>query len=290
MRRRVIVIYNPIAGYFSARRFARILKHVSALGATVTVRRTARPGDAERIAGEVDRDVCDVLVSAGGDGTLNEIVNGLKDWSLPLAVMPIGTANVLAAEISMPRSARAIARTIVSGRLERVSLGVANGRRFVMMAGVGFDAHLVAQVDPKAKRLFGQLVYVAELLTGMFRFPYRRYRVVVDGARFEATSIVVANGHYYGGRFCCSRTACINDASLDVCLFLGKGPLSVVRYAFAIALGRLEALHDVKIVRGFDITIEGDAIEPVQCDGDVACALPLRVHPTGTNFTFVVGC
>ncbi|MBK8909386.1 MAG: acylglycerol kinase family protein [Rhodospirillales bacterium] len=106
MRRRVIVIYNPIAGYFSARRFARILKHVSALGATVTVRRTTRPGDAERMAGEVDRDVCDVLVAAGGDGTLNEIVNGLKDLSLPLAVMPIGTANVLAAEIRMPERSR----------------------------------------------------------------------------------------------------------------------------------------------------------------------------------------
>ncbi|MCW5699013.1 MAG: diacylglycerol kinase family lipid kinase [Rhodospirillales bacterium] len=288
-RRRVLIIYNPVAGYFSRRRFTRVLKHLSEFGATITVRRTEHQGDAERIAAEASSDAFDVLVAAGGDGTFNEVVNGLRDRSVPLAVLPLGTANVLAAEVNMPKRSRAIARTIVSGTLQRVSLGVANGRRFVMMAGVGFDAHLVAHVDPAAKRLFGQMVYVAELLIGMFRFPYQRYRVVVDGQAYAATSIVIANGHYYGGRFSCAPKARLDQANLEVCLFLGSGPWSVVRYGVALALGRLEQLHDFRIVRGVDVAIEGIGTEPVQCDGDVTGHLPLHVHPTGTTFQFVVG-
>ena len=105
LRRRVLMIYNPTAGMGSGRRLARVLKCLLRLGAVVTVRRTARRGDAERFASEASPALFDVIAAAGGDGTINEVINGLAGSGLPLAVIPLGTANVLAAEIGVPRRA-----------------------------------------------------------------------------------------------------------------------------------------------------------------------------------------
>jgi YegS/Rv2252/BmrU family lipid kinase len=288
-RNRVLVIYNPTAGFFSARRFDRVLRRLTALGAKISVRRTVDAGDAERIVADTELERFDVVVAAGGDGTVNEVVNGLADAQVPLAVLPLGTANVLALEIAMPDSADAIARTIVSGPVVPVSLGVANGRRFIMMAGVGFDAHLVARIDPRAKRIFGRLVYLVELLVGMFRFRRHRYRVRIDGHTYDAASVVIANGRHYGGTFTCATAADIRDPTLDVCLFLHSGPWNVIRYAVALALGRLNRLADFRIVRGREVVVEGSRGEPVQCDGDIAAALPLHASPSVDRLMLVFG-
>lgn len=274
-RRRVLIICNPAAGSGSAKRLARVIKHLALLGALTTVRRTSAPGDAERLAREAAGERFDVVVAAGGDGTINEVVNGLAGSDMPLAVIPLGTANVLAAEIRLPTTAHAIAETIVSGPAQAVCVGIANGRRFVMMAGVGFDAYLVAHLNPWLKRQLGKLSFVVEGMVALFRFPYRRYRVTVDDRQYEAASVVVANGHYYGGRFTCAPDASLDVDWFEVCLFLRSGPLAVLRYGLAMALGRLHRLSDVRIVRGRRVIVEGATSEPVQCDGEVGGHLPL---------------
>jgi diacylglycerol kinase family enzyme len=186
-------------------------------------------------------------------------------------------------------TSRGIARTLVFGPERRVNVGLVNGRRFLMMAGVGFDAHVVARVSPRVKRLLGRMTYVFELLQGLFRFPYRRYRVTIDGRSWDAASVVVANGHFYGGRFTVAPQARLDDPHLDVCLFLGSGPWNVVRYGLALLLGRLDRLADVCVVRGSEIVIDGAAGEPVQCDGDVVARLPLVARPSGLHQLLVTG-
>ena len=161
LRRRVLVIRNPTAGGSTRPRFGRVLEHLARFGATVTVRETTCRGDAEQIAASASSDTFDV-VAAGGDGTINEVANGLAGKDLPLAIVPLGTANVLAVEIGMPLRARRIARAIACGDVRSVHVGMVNGRRFLMMAGVGFDAHVVANVNPRLKRAFGKLAYVIE--------------------------------------------------------------------------------------------------------------------------------
>lgn len=293
LRRRVLLIYNPTAGVASARRLGRVVKILLTMGAVVTVRRTARRGDAEAFAAEATRDAYDVVAVAGGDGTVNEAINGLAGSDLPLAVIPLGTANVLAAEIAMPRRARDRARLILNARGRPVCVGVANERAFIMMAGAGFDAYLVAHVNPCLKRCLGRLAYVVEGARAMARFAYPRYRVTVDGAAFEATSVIVANGHYYGGRFICAPRACLDDPTFEVCLFLGSGPVNVLRYAVTLARGRLERLPDFRIVRGSEIFIaraDGVAgLEPAQIDGDIGCRLPLAIRPAKRRLTLLCG-
>lgn len=296
-RRRVLIIYNPTAGIASARRAQRVLKTLLKMGAVVTLRRTARRGDAEAFASEASQAMFDVVVAAGGDGTINEVVNGLAGTALPLAVIPLGTANVLAAEIDLPRRARDLARMILSGKTRAVCIGVANQRHFIMMAGAGFDAHLVAHVDPRVKRVLGKAAYVLEALRGMFRFAYPTYRVTIDGIPWTAASVIVANGHYYGGRFICAPDACLEDHTFEVCLFLSAGRLAVLRYGLALVRRRLHRLADFRIIRGASVTIETDSgalaqpsgDEPVQLDGDIGCRLPLTIRPASQSLLLICG-
>jgi diacylglycerol kinase (ATP) len=297
LRRRVLVIYNPTAGIASARRLGRVVKFLLTMGAVVTLRRTARRGDAEAFASEASEAAIDVVVAAGGDGTINEVVNGLAGKALPLAVVPLGTANVLAAEIGVPRRARDLARMILTAEPRAVCVGIANDRLFIMMAGAGFDAHLVAHVDPRVKRLLGKLTYVLGGLRGMFRFAYPPYRVTVDGVPYDAASVIVANGHYYGGRFICAPDAYLEDETFEVCLFLSTGRRAVLRYGFALVLGRLGRLPDFRIVRGTEVRVENssgapdqsEGAEPVQLDGDIGCCLPLTIRPAAQSLLLICG-
>jgi diacylglycerol kinase (ATP) len=146
-----------------------------------------------------------------------------------------------------------------------------------MMAGVGFDAHVVAGVSPRLKRLLGKGAYVLEMLRQLFRFPFPRYKVSIDGAPHEAASVVVSRGRFYGGRFVVAPEARLDRAELHVCLFKRGGRWRTIRYALALASGRLPYLPDIEILVGRHVTIEGPAGDPVQGDGDIIARLPVTI-------------
>lgn len=287
-RRRALIIYNPVAGYFPGRRLTRVCQSLSWLGVEETIRETAYRGDAEAFAAAASSKDFDVVVAAGGDGTINEVANGLAGSHLPLAIIPLGTANVLAAEIDLPRNVSAIARTIAAGETRPVHLGVANGRRFLMMAGLGFDAHVVANVDRTLKRAVGKLAYVVQTTVSAFTFPSTTYTVSIDGARHEAASVVIANGRRYGGPYTCAPDARIEVPEFHVCLFKNSGPLNVARYSAALMTGRLHRLSDIEIVRGRHVWVEGPDGDPVQGDGDIATKLPLAASIGGDTLNLVM--
>jgi len=280
--RRLTVVFNPTAG---ARRRARLTATLDLLrraGCEIALHPTAAKGDAEAIAGALGSNgATDMLVVAGGDGTINEAVNGLlakANGTLPpVALVPLGTANVLAAEIGLALSPAAVAHAITDGVPTPAYVGTANGRCFTAMAGVGFDAHVVAHVSLRLKRRLGKGAYVLESLRQLFRFGFPGYLVTVDGQTFEAASVIVAKGHYYAGRFVCAPDARIDRPELHVCLFERNGRWNALRYALALALGRLPHLPDVRIVTGRSVSITGPQGDPVQGDGDIIATLPVQI-------------
>jgi YegS/Rv2252/BmrU family lipid kinase len=282
--RRMTVVFNPTAGGCRRARLDQTLKLLRASGCEVAVQATAARGDAETIARAFGRPprAQDLLVIAGGDGTINEAVNGLLsaggDGASRLALVPLGTANVLANEIGLATAPAAVARTIARGAALRAYVGVANGRCFTAMAGAGFDAHVVANVSPRLKRLLGKGAYVMESLRQLWRFPFPRYRVTVDGQTYDAASVIVAKGHFYGGRYICAADARLDQPEFHVCLFERGGRWNAIRYALALALGRLPRLSDFRIERGRTVTIDGPAGDPLQGDGDVIAHLPVRIE------------
>ena len=313
-RRRLLVIHNPVAGRRRRKRFQAVLDLLERDGDELSLRATEAPGDATRLArqidlGDVDLRAGDLVVAAGGDGTINEVINGLvaegRPASVPLAIVPLGTSNVLAAEIGLGRSPEAAARTIREGTVRSVSLGritganMPNGRTFILMAGVGVDAHAVADVDPGLKRRFAQGAYVWAGLQAVFRSRGRRYRVEVDGVRHEAASVIVAKAAHYGGPFIVAREARLDDPRFQVCLFERAGFWPAGLYGVALALGRLDAAPGFTSVPGRKVRITAPAsqsgdrpptkpAEPVQCDGDDVARLPVKIEVMPEALSLVV--
>jgi YegS/Rv2252/BmrU family lipid kinase len=280
---RILIIYNPVSGRRRAPFLDRVLRRLRTAGCMVALCRTERRGDAERLAADASPDRYDAVAVAGGDGTINEVLNGMAASRLPLGLIPMGTANVLAAELGLPLSAEGVARTLLEGRCKRIDLGLASGRRFAMMAGVGFDAHVVRGIDPRIKRAVGKGAYVWQSLVEIIRYRPQGFRLTLDGVGHDAASAVFANGHYYAGRFTCAPMASLTDSRVHVCLFKSRGRLSVLRYSLALLLGTLHRRRDIEIVPATRISIAGDGGDPVHGDGDIIGGLPLEIgiDPTG---------
>lgn len=292
---RLLVIYNPIAGSRGGRkrRFEAVLARLRAAGCVLTLRETTHRGDAESFAAGLAREDCDLLVVAGGDGTINEVVNGLGKneaggATLPLGIIPLGTANVLAIEIGLRMTPEGVAEALLHGEARPISLGEANGRRFLLMAGAGFDAHVVAGVDSGLKRWLGKGAYVWETLRQFRRYPFPSLRLTVDGEESHACSVIAANGRSYGGRFIIAQNASLEAPSLEVCLFTQGGRWHAMLYAAALVLKLLPRLRSVRYVRCRQLTIGGPLEDPVQGDGDIVASLPvtLRVLPDALNLVF----
>ncbi len=286
--KKCLVIFNPTAGPRHRRRLRAVLEGLRACEVQVTVCETFAPRDAETIARSARG--YQTIVAAGGDGTINEVLNGIhaRGDDCALAILPLGTANVLARELAInPKSVEQIVSTIAHGPPRAISLGQANGRGFVMMAGVGFDAHVVANVDSRIKRLTGKFAYVVASLRELAMYRARTYDVEIAGRIETASSVVVANGHYYGGPYVLASEASLADHQLHVCLFRRTGRWNAMRYLWGMISGRLSRFPDFDVIPAAHLKITAGAscseMEPVQGDGDVMAQLPVQmmVSPSG---------
>lgn len=282
-RRRLLVIYNPTAGAgrLGWRKRARLEAYLDLLedsGCAVEFRPTTQRGDAEAFAAEASAEKYDAVVAAGGDGTIGEVANGLPANSAPLGIFPLGTANVLALEIGLPLDPPSVMRAVLHGPQARIWPGFVNDRLFTIMAGVGFDAHVVRDLRPQMKRWFGKASYVIESLRQLAAYDVPRYRVSIDGKDYDCASAVVAKGHFYGGRFVCAPHARLDDPAFEICLFKRGGRIGAARAAVALSLGLLRRLPEIELVRGREISITGIDGEPVQADGDIAATLPAQIR------------
>jgi YegS/Rv2252/BmrU family lipid kinase len=284
--RRLLVIFNPAAGRMPRRRLTAVIRQLERLGCRVTVRETAARGDAEVFARDADPALFDVVVAAGGDGTINEVVNGLASGGLPLGILPLGTGNVLANEIGLPRDGRRLAAALATSAPRPVWIGeIASAgsggtpRHFVMMAGIGFDAAVVTRLDEKLKRRVGKLAFVLAILQELLGYRRGQFCVTSDEGKHHAASLVVAKGHFYAGRFVLAPEASLDEPWLHLVLFKRAGRLAAIRYLVAMALGIAHWLPDVEIVRGKSITVtaaqDQPASAPVEGDGDIVASLPV---------------
>jgi diacylglycerol kinase (ATP) len=285
---RALVIFNPAAGSRRRAALAQALDHLAGQGVAATVHETSGPGDGEKAAAAVTRAGFDLVVAAGGDGTLNEVVNGVGPAAPPVAVLPLGTANVLAAEIGLPRRLAAVARVIAAGRTLPFRPGLVNGRRFALMAGVGLDAEAVAAVTVRQKRLLGRGAYAGQALLALCRGGRSPYRIEIDGRGHVAGAAIVTRGRFYGGAYLLAPEASLFRPALWACLALGLRRRDYLRYGAALLCGRLAAQPDVVIHPASRVTIPGPAGAPVQCDGNIVCRLPATIELAATPIPLVV--
>lgn len=279
--RRILVVFNPTSGRRRRLRFEQVIAAVRALGCAVTIAETTAPGHAEVIVREAapgrDPSGFDVVAAAGGDGTINEIVNGLGAKDMILGIIPLGTANVLAHEIGLGDTSDQIARALAYGPVGTIRVGLANGRRFIMMAGVGFDANVVDRVSVSLKSRIGRLAYFWQAARVAMTDRHSSCDLTIDGALHRALSVIICNGRHYGGPFIAAPGASLAADQFHVLLMQGRGLASIVRYGVGLMAGKLTSCRGVQLVEGREISVSGEAGQPVQVDGDIVSRLPVHI-------------
>ena len=240
------------------------------------MRHTGSAADAERLAREADA-VFDTIVAAGGDGTINAVANGIAGTDRVLAVLPFGTANVLACEIGLPRDPDSLARLIAVGAARPIWPGVVNGRLFVMMAGTGFDAAVVAAVRPKLKRIVGRVAFASAVVDRWFGHRWNGLLICVAGVDYPVATVVAANGRHYGGPLVIAPQAALAEPALDFVLFRRPGRLAVLCYLTALYRGRLARRGDILVIRAREALVTAGDPAPVQADGEIVGELPARI-------------
>lgn len=233
-------------------------------------------GGVERLAREAEPEF-DIVVAAGGDGTINAAANGLAGGPRPLGILPLGTANVLARELGLPRGPDALAELIAAAPARPVWPGRIGDRLFLAMASCGFDAETVAAVRPALKRRLGRFAFAWAMLGCLSR--YRPCEVVVraDGAEYRASTMIASRARFYAGPFPVAPRASLDDPVLDLVLFQRAGRPAVLRYLAALGVGNLPRRPDILSVRCRSAEVSAAAPLPVQADGEIVGTLPVAI-------------
>ncbi len=252
-------------------------------GWSVDLTPTTAPGDASRLAREAATQHYDLVVAAGGDGTINEVINGLVGSTTALATLPLGTMNVWARELHLPLQPRLAAQAMLSWNVQPIDLGQAGDRYFLLMAGIGFDAAITAGIRADEKRRFGALAYVLRGIEQAIRIRGARSRIRIDGRTISGRvlMVVIGNSQLYGGLVKITHRASIDDGLLDVCVIRGDNGVSAVRHLFAILRRRYSHDPEIEYYRARTIQVTTTPRLPVQVDGDAIGQTPMlfRVAP-----------
>jgi diacylglycerol kinase (ATP) len=290
--RHLMAIFNSHSGGGGYRRdLPLMLDSLRGLGYDVEERETAGVGDATRLAREAVEQGLDLVCAIGGDGTVNETINGLAGSEVPLAIVPTGTVNVLAMELGIPLEPPDAVKLLEVGTVSWIDLGLAGDRYFGLMAGVGMDAAVVASLNPVMKKAFKEAAFAVQGFANYLTKEEPLIRVTTAERTVEGYFAVFGNSSNYGGGFGITPLADMRDGLLDVCVLKDKSFLSTIWYWSAALINahikhpkveyfRTEAAEIVTVEEGKEVL--------VQTDGEMAGKLPLTCRVVPRSLRVVV--
>jgi len=277
--RRLLAIQNPRSGGGGYKRdLPLIMGALRGLGYEVDERTTQGEGDGARLALAGVEEGFDLVCAIGGDGTVNEALNGLAGTDVPLAIIPTGTVNVLAMELGIPLDPPDAVRLLDAGTVSWIDLGLAGERYFGLMAGVGMDAAVVASLSPVMKKAFKEAAFAVQGLANYLTKEEPRIRVTCEERSVEGYFAVFGNASNYGGGFGITPLADMRDGLLDVCVLKDKSFLGTISYWTAALINAHLKHPKVEYFRteaAQVATVEPDKEVLVQTDGEMAGKLPL---------------
>ena len=287
-RKRLAIIQNPVSGGSSGF-LERTLRCLETLKIDFEVIRTQRAGDGVKLARQIVTEPdWDAVAVAGGDGTCNEVACGLLGSQVSMGVIPIGTANVLSAEIGMGKTPESIAHTLAYGGVRSVCLGRMNDRIFLLMVGSGWDARVVAGVSSRVKKVLGKWVYALQAVKQILKVPSSNLQVMYGNQREEGDWVLVCNAGHYGGRYLIAPQARMEEPSFQVMIFKGNGPLDRIKDLLVLWIGRPNLRKNLRIFETDTVHITGGQSEWVQVDGDPAGYLPVDISIAPHRLNLIV--
>jgi YegS/Rv2252/BmrU family lipid kinase len=274
---RLKLILNPIAGGgYGVKILPEVVRCLERRGLEVEVFRTQKKGDArEEARNSVDYKT---IVTMGGDGTFNEVINGTIGHDPPLGLIPLGTANVLARELRIPLDPVQAAHVIARGKTRTIDAGRADSRYFFLMAGIGFDAEVVRIMESNRRGGISMASYALPILKGIWNYKFPALDVEVDGKSVAkgAGFVFVSNTRRYTGPLVITNRARVDDGLLDVFIFPGRDYLKFLKYAIGALFWIADRIKEVKYLQGKEVRVSSSEEVLYQLDGDLGVPLPAR--------------
>ncbi len=289
---KIVIIANPRAG--GGRAFRSVERHVGRWRHPewdVRILATRHRGHAGELALQLLDAPPDLLAVCGGDGTVNEVASSIPSPPFPVAVLPAGTANVIARELGLPLDPVRALEIGLKRSVRRVDLGelgTVPRRRFVFVAGIGFDAFVAASVRPALKDRLGMGAYALAILQCLRSYPFPGFEVAAGGRTFAATSCIVANARKYGGGLLFCPRADMQDGLLDILVLEECGRIRLARFLIEAWLGRPASPSWVHRLQSREVSVRGGGDIPVQADGEPAGPLPVDIGLMPSTFPLVV--
>lgn len=280
------LLINPLSGSYSQDLRSQLLSQLESVGIKSEVFTVTGPEDARQVCTQIENLVENpTVIVAGGDGTINAVINALSPGRSTLGVLPVGTANVLALELGIG-SVTAGVECIARGKTRPLAVGLIereNGisQRFVLMAGIGLDGSIVHDVRTWEKRLLKKGAYLLSTLRCLLKWPRGKFTLVVDGCSLECHSVIVCNGARYGGNFSLVPEADISEPQLDFFCITAEKRRSYPGIIKSVLAGDSRTNRNVSLLRGTDAFIHGD--RQIQVDGDYYGRAPVKIS-TLDNF------
>ncbi len=269
-----LIVFNPAARGERARALREALQTLSP---QAVIRSTSFPGDARELAREGVRQGFDSIIAAGGDGTINEVVNGIAGADVRFGILPVGTMNVFASELGIPQNDLSRAwEVIAAGHVREVDLPTTGRGYFVQLGGVGLDAEVVRQTTPDSKKALGPMSYLLTLAQVAAASPPVIEVIPAHGPVRRGSFVLVGNGRLYGGPFVLFKDARLDDGLLDVLVFQHQSHWDLLRYVQAIAFGDHSSLPDVEYFQTPSLRLSSDQDVPVELDGEMCGTLPIE--------------
>jgi YegS/Rv2252/BmrU family lipid kinase len=280
---RACIIFNPTAKGDKAKHF---FQHLGEIGAECALKKTSGPGDARKLAADAVRESFETVVAAGGDGTLNEVLNGIGDvpegfQRVRLGLLPLGTVNVFARELRIPLRLEAALETLRQGRETVVDLpcvdfsekGQQVRRYFAQLAGAGLDALAIELVSWQHKKKVGPLAYV---IAGLKALNRPQFQIKVSDGEQSVTGelVLIGNGRLYGGDYEVFPGANLRDGLLDVCVFPRANWRLLARCGPKLLLQKKLPQGAAIHLRAPSLTLTGSPAAPMEIEGDLAGRLP----------------
>lgn len=260
----------------------RTIQLLQQQGIEATLVATDAPGSATfQVREQIDLG-CELIIAAGGDGTINEVANGMLHTGIPLGILPGGTANVLAREMKMPRTLLDAAAQLSTFQPQTVGVGMirmgeSERRSFLCMAGCGLDAEIVSRLDVKLKAATGKFAYYVTGFSQVFR-PLREFPVIVDGVPYQASFALISRVRNYGGDLEIARGASLLKADFEVVLFRGTFAARYLPYLVGVAIGQAAHMPGCTVLRARRVECPSGNGIFAQIDGELAGQLPVTVE------------
>jgi YegS/Rv2252/BmrU family lipid kinase len=252
----------------------QVIDSLTSSGIKVEPVATTRPHEASVLAEKAVSSRPDLIIACGGDGTINEVICGMAGSQIPLLVIPAGTANVLAKEIGLAHDWMKSVDLIKTGVVRRISLGRVNQRHFILMAGIGVDAEIIAALNPGLKRKLGEGSFWIAGFKQLLRYHFTPFQLAINRVSYSATFAVISKARNYGGPFQITAQADLFSDEFDICLFQGRSRWRYLHYLWHVAMGRHRSLPDVRYLKAKTVEALGDSNIRVQVDGELAGTLP----------------